>query len=175
MRCRFLVGLAVLMVGCGHSHGVSGGSSFASNHSGGFSSHSSSYGGSHASSSVSHASSSTSYETRVPGPAARPVAPRSVGAPASPGARGSSGDSDTASEVVQAVGAALLNAVVQAGSDSSSSGADAQTPTRPETACETQLRQWREMHPDGGVKVPPQLRCGPNGEWGGERPAARNP
>jgi hypothetical protein len=61
----------------------------------------------------------------------------------------------------------LINGVAQA----AQSNSDSSSPSgRPRSPCELQLEDWYEMHPDGG-KVPPQLRCGPNGEWGG--PAAR--
>ena len=80
-------------------------------------------------------------------------------------AQGGSADSDGTGEMLQAVAAGLLNAVADAVQDSG--GNDAQ-PSHPETPCEAQLRDFRDMHPGIGVRVPPQLRCGPNGEWGGE-------
>jgi hypothetical protein len=34
-----------------------------------------------------------------------------------------------------------------------------------ETPCEQRRREWRLVYGATGAKLPPQLRCGPDGEW----------
>jgi hypothetical protein len=169
VNVAIVVSFALALAGCGHSSAHNGGSSFPS-HSGGSSSSSSSssFHSSGSGSGTAHGGSARSSEPSYYGTHASSGS-ASHGSPARTASaaptHGASADSDGTSEMLQAVAAGLINAVADAVQDSGAS--DAQ-PSHPETPCEAQLRDFRDMHPGIGIKVPPQLRCGPNGEWGGE-------
>jgi hypothetical protein len=146
-RALFRVSVALACVGCGGGHGGGGGGGIhtANSFSGG-SSHSS--GSSYGSSSGSHSSSSSSSSYRS-------------------GSHGGAIAADIGAAVALK---ALEIATSGQGEGDATRGPSAPSgpPPRPPSACEDALSDWRDFHHDPTSRVPPQLRCGPNGEWGGE-------
>jgi hypothetical protein len=63
----------------------------------------------------------------------------------------------------------LLDNVGRTPTDSSVSRGDGpDDPPIPVTPCTERLHEWQALHLEPRARPPAQLRCGPNGEWGGE-------
>jgi len=70
-----------------------------------------------------------------------------------------------AATVATHVAAAVIDEAINGRSDPAGSRAERPTPPgRPETSCEKKRREWAYTHPDGR-RPPPQLACGPDGEF----------
>jgi hypothetical protein len=57
------------------------------------------------------------------------------------------------------------------GGDEGGGDRAAAAPRRTETQCQQRLREWQAFHQEPGLRPPPQIRCGTEGEWPDEHPA----
>jgi hypothetical protein len=70
-----------------------------------------------------------------------------------------------AATVATHVAVAAIQHAIEGHKERAEDGRDhATAPARPETTCEKKRREWGYTHPSG-MRPPPQLACGPDGEF----------